>query len=155
MIAIRPAQLTDLDALTTLNRQIGSQHAAEAPQVFNPPSADDRRYLQKQLADPERHLLVAEQDGDVVGYICATINSNDTVPFLSFEAICRISTVVVATQHQQQGVGSALMTAMEDWARANGAVQIRLEVMAFNSEAQHFYQHLHYQTQSIIMAKPL
>ena len=149
---IRKASETDLDSLLELNRQIGEFHYENAPNVFVQPSEAERSFLNKALNDSERLFLVAVSNYKVVGFLTATINQNEVVPFLSKEPICRIGTIVIDQYHRSTGIGQELMKSCNDWAKASGAKEIRLEVMEFNSKAQSFYNKLGFNTQSRIMS---
>ncbi len=61
----------------------------------------------------------------------------------------------VMPEYRRQGIGSALMRQAEDWARARGDRQIGLQVFQNNQPAVSLYHKLGYQTQSLLMAKPL
>ncbi|HFC9432720.1 TPA: GNAT family N-acetyltransferase [Vibrio cholerae] len=50
-------------------------------------------------------------------------------------------------------MGTQLMARCNDWAKSQGAEQIRLEVMAFNKSAQSFYVKLGFEEQSKTMWK--
>ncbi len=61
----------------------------------------------------------------------------------------------VMPNHRRRGIGAALMSHAEDWARARGDRQIGLQVFTSNQPALQLYQTLGYQTQSLWMVKPL
>ncbi|NJM72353.1 MAG: GNAT family N-acetyltransferase [Scytonema sp. RU_4_4] len=61
----------------------------------------------------------------------------------------------VAPEHRRQGIGTALMRYVEDWARARGDRQIALQVFKTNTAALNLYNQLDYQTQSLWMVKSL
>jgi ribosomal protein S18 acetylase RimI-like enzyme len=61
----------------------------------------------------------------------------------------------VMPEHRRRGIGSALMRHAEDWARARGDRQIGLQVFQYNQPATNLYRQLGYQTQSLLMTKPL
>lgn len=152
---IRPATPDDLNALFDLNKQINELHHRHAPQAFVAPSEEDRTFLRNMLADEERLFLVAEEGQQVLGFITATITQNETISFLIKDPICRIGTIVVDENQKSKGVGRALMTAVEQWARESGATQVRLEVMEFNHNAQQFYDYLGFVPNSRLMMKCL
>lgn len=152
---IRPATLDDLDALVHLNQQIGVYHHDHDPTTFLPPSNEDREFLRSALISDNRHFLVAELDGQVAGFLTASILKNESVPFLSKQPICKVGTVVVHEEYRSQGIGRALMSACEAWARTRGAAELQLEVMEFNADAQRLYAELGFDTKSRIMAKPV
>ncbi len=150
---IRKAQEQDIDAILELNRQIGEIHFEQAPQVFCPPSPEERAFLLAAIAAEGRLFCVAEQEGAVVGFLTARIDINETIPFLSKEPICRIGTVVVDEGHRSQGIGKALIAHCDEWGKVQGAHQIRLEVMAFNERAKALYEALGFKMLSQTMAR--
>ncbi|MDW6004909.1 GNAT family N-acetyltransferase [Vibrio mangrovi] len=152
---IRKAEATDVDGLLTLNYQIGKLHFENVPQAFVEPSDADRNFLLEALRDETRLFLLAEIEDKVVGFITAIITKNETVPFLVTCPICRIGTIVVDENCRASGIGSELMSVCTDWAKTQGAEQMRLEVMSFNETAQRFYDKLGFENQSLIMFKAI
>ncbi|WP_282067168.1 GNAT family N-acetyltransferase [Vibrio rotiferianus] len=152
---IRPATPDDLNALFDLNKQINELHHLHAPLAFVAPSEEDRTFLRNMLADEARLFLVAEEGQQVLGFITATITQNETISFLIKDPICRIGTIVVDENQKSKGVGRALMATVEQWARESGAIQVRLEVMEFNRDAQQFYDRLGFVPNSRLMMKCL
>ncbi len=150
---IRKAQEQDIDAILDLNRQIGEIHFEQAPQVFCPPSPEERAFLLAAIAAEGRLFCVAEQEGAVVGFLTARIDINETIPFLSKEPICRIGTVVVDEGRRSQGIGKALIAHCDEWGKGHGTHQIRLEVMAFNERAKALYEALGFKMLSQTMAR--
>ncbi|MGL6521314.1 N-acetyltransferase family protein [Aeromonas dhakensis] len=152
-LEIRKAREQDIDAILELNRQIGEIHFAQAPQVFCPPSPEERAFLLAAIAAEGRLFCVAEQDGAVAGFLTARIDINETIPFLSKEPICRIGTLVVDEGHRSRGIGKALIAHCDEWGKAQGASQLRLEVMAFNERAKALYERLGFKILSQTMAR--
>ncbi|HEH9399465.1 TPA: GNAT family N-acetyltransferase [Aeromonas sobria] len=150
---IRKATELDIDAIVELNRQIGELHYEHYPEVFCPPSPEERGFLLSAIGAEGRLFCVAEQDGMVVGFLTARIDINESVPFLTKAPICRIGTVVVDEQHRSHGIGKGLIAHCDSWAKARDAQQIRLEVMAFNVRAKALYASLGFKVQSQIMAR--
>lgn len=150
---IRKAQEPDIDAILELNRQIGEIHYEHYPEVFCPPSPEERAFLLTAIAAEGRLFCVAELDGAVVGFLTARIDINEAIPFLTKLPICHISSVVVDEKHRGRGIGKELIAHCDSWARAHDAHQIRLEVMAFNERAKALYETLGFKVQSQIMAR--
>ncbi len=150
---IRKAREQDIDAILELNRQIGEIHFAQVPQVFCPPSPEERAFLLAAIVAEGRLFCVAEQDGAVAGFLTARIDINETIPFLSKEPICRIGTLVVDEGHRSRGIGKALIAHCDEWGKAQGASQLRLEVMAFNERAKALYERLGFKMLSQTMAR--
>ncbi|MFQ2299616.1 GNAT family N-acetyltransferase [Aeromonas dhakensis] len=152
-LEIRKAREQDIDAILELNRQIGEIHFAQAPQVFCPPSPEERTFLLAAIVAEDRLFCVAEQEGTVAGFLTARIDINETIPFLSKEPICRIGTLVVDEGHRSRGIGKALIAHCDEWGKAQGASQLRLEVMAFNERAKAIYERLGFKMLSQTMVR--
>lgn len=150
---IRKATEQDIDAILALNRQIGQLHFEQVPEVFCPPSLEDRAFLLGAIADEARLFCVAVVAGEVAGFLTARIDLNESVPFLSKLPVCRITTVVVDEWQRSRGIGRALIAHGDQWGKARGASQLRLEVMAFNERARALYERLGFKAQSQTMAR--
>jgi ribosomal protein S18 acetylase RimI-like enzyme len=153
MLEIRTATGQDIDAILELNRQIGLIHFEHAPDVFCPPSPQERDFLLNAIGSEGRLFCVAVLDAEVVGFLTARIDINEAIPFLTRLPICRIGSVVVDEHHRSRGIGKALIAHCDDWAKARDACQIRLEVMSFNERAKSLYETLGFKVQSQIMAR--
>ncbi|RWS99112.1 GNAT family N-acetyltransferase, partial [Aeromonas caviae] len=54
---------------------------------------------------------------------------------------------------RSRGIGRALIAHGDQWGKARGASQLRLEVMAFNERARALYERLGFKAQSQTMAR--
>ena len=61
----------------------------------------------------------------------------------------------VQPEHRRRGLGAALVRLAENWAIARGDRQIGLQVFVQNQPALTLYRKLGYQTQSLLLIKPL
>ena len=88
--------------------------------------------LAEELDNPQAHFLVAEQDGEVCGY-------------LGVQEICGegyIANVAVFPPYRRQGVATALLTAAVESARTRGCAFLTLEVRESNAAAVRLYESL-------------
>jgi GNAT superfamily N-acetyltransferase len=81
---------------------------------------------------PDACRLVAELGGEVVGLAGATLlPAADSARYQLLTALSRLRASVgglaVAASHRRAGVGSALLTAVEEWAAAAGATELSLD----------------------------
>ena len=79
-------------------------------------------------------LLVAEDAGEIVGFL-ACLGGMQRRTRHRFNVV-----VGVAKSHWGQGVGGALMEAMDAWARETGHKKAELTVIASNERAIHLYE---------------
>ncbi|MFF2851672.1 GNAT family N-acetyltransferase [Streptomyces sp. NPDC058001] len=127
---IRFAQAADDEALGRLDRETWSTlHAVKPPDEppYEPFFTD--RY------GPRDHL-VAELDGRLVGYI----RLGFATPLMSNAHVRQIQGLAVADTARGSGVGRALLRAVLDEARRQGARRITLRVLGHNTPARKLYE---------------
>ncbi|WP_189190494.1 GNAT family N-acetyltransferase [Streptomyces albiflavescens] len=127
---IRTATLEDEDALGRLDRDTWSPVHAVMPRPRPPyePFYSDR-------FGPRDHL-VAEIDNTVVGYI----RLGFPTPLASNAHVRQIQGLAVAEEARGAGVGRALLRAVQDQARRQGARRITLRVLGHNTPARKLYE---------------
>lgn len=81
------------------------------------------------LADPDRVVLVAADEGRIIGYTML-IRGADGV---------ELSKMYVLSRHHGSGAADALMRSGIDWAAGTGATTVWLGVNQENARAQKFY----------------
>jgi ribosomal protein S18 acetylase RimI-like enzyme len=107
MVAIRPAQVTDLEAISALDvRLTGSNKPA---------------YWQEMLA-PERHFLVAETDkGALAGFIAGEVRAWE----FGQPAAGWVFAIQIDPRLRQRGVGSQLFEALVARFKQEGVTRVR------------------------------
>ena len=96
-------------------------------------------------------LIAADSDDDRIGFVHALL---DTSAFTG-EKVGYASTLVVTAAAAGAGVGRALMTAAEDWARDQACALTTLEVFASNAAARAVCARLGYAEQTLKLANAL
>ena len=129
-LILRDAMVSDAQALAKLNRE---------EMGYDFPVEETGKKLQASLENPEKKILVAEIQGRVVGYV--HLESYDV---LYAPHMKNVMGIAVAREFRRQGVGKALLTAGEAWARETGAVAVRLVSGDARKDAHAFYQSLGY-----------
>lgn len=131
-VAIRPATRGDLPALVRLLAMLFSIEAD-----FRPDAARQRRGLLCMLADPAgRVVLVAGRDGAVVGMVTGQL----VVSTAEGGPAALVEDMVVAPEQRRQGIGAALLRALEAWALERGARRLQLLADRHNAPALRFYE---------------
>ncbi len=133
MLTIREAAAKDIPRLQELYQQLS----------FNPgdyrkaPVADCRKILHQIKKYPNASLLVAEEDGKVVGTTFLAILpgfAHHTAPFAVIEY------VVVDEKVRSKGIGKALMDYCKDRAKEAGCYKIMLTSDKRRERAHKFYK---------------
>lgn len=134
MLAIRPAQITDTDAIFMLISGL-----AKYEQLSDKVTGDPDLLRSHLFGDrPYAEAIVAELAQTIVGYALFfhTYSTFLTQPGLYLED------VFVATEYRRQGVGTALMTAVVKTASDRGCGRLEWSVLEWNESALAFYQSL-------------
>ena len=125
---IRKVELRDVSAIQRLNAEcLGYDFDREATES----------QLKRLLENDQHLILVAEADGQVIGYAHAA--SYDCLYFLS---LLNLLALAVAQDFQGQGHGRALMQALREEAKAAGYTGIRINSGISRSSAHEFYRNL-------------
>ncbi|HEY7196866.1 MAG TPA: GNAT family N-acetyltransferase [Gaiellaceae bacterium] len=106
-------------------------------------AADERRYLRAIRRAPDAAVLVAEEEGALVGRLSI---SRDPHPASRHVADVGL---LVAKDYRRRGIGRALMLAAEEWGRDIGLGKIELHVFPHNEAAIALYDSLGYEREGL------
>lgn len=134
MLEVRRASADDLDAVRQLLHDTwhATYDATMGVEVVNDITSrwHSVENLTRQLTDPDGCFLVAENSsGTIIGHAGAVRKSAD---------LASLARLYVLPELQGDGAGTALLTAVIDW--AGHGTTIELEVEAFNTPAIGFYR---------------
>ncbi|HEX4072241.1 MAG TPA: GNAT family N-acetyltransferase [Planctomycetaceae bacterium] len=112
-------------------------------------------YLLSECQKSDGTILVAEANGQVVGFVCVLcrVDSEEIVEIDRLHAY--ITDLVVLEPHRNAGIGSQLIQAAESQAQARGATRIEIGVLTANSAAHRLYQKLGYCDREVVLEKRL
>ena len=85
-------------------------------------------------------MLVAEQQGDVVGYIIGHLAENP--PIFELRHYGHVSDICVAPDRRRGGVGRKLFAALREWLHSYGLSVVQLSVAARNATSQAFWREM-------------
>lgn len=125
-LMIRPAALEDAAAIRRLEMEaLGYDCALEMT----------RRRLEAVLPSPANRVWIAEGEGAVRGFVHAA-----DYDCLHCESLKNILSLAVDGAARRQGVGRALVAAVEGWAKERGCAGVRLVSGMNRREAHRFYE---------------
>jgi ribosomal protein S18 acetylase RimI-like enzyme len=124
----------------------------QAPWRVFPPRAGlagemERKY-HAAIADPDALLLVAEEEGKVVGMAAGHVHRPST---FSTELAVEISSVYVRPSHRRRGVARALTAEVARFARRRGVDRMTLKTFAQNEEAVGAWARMGFEVRSLQM----
>jgi ribosomal protein S18 acetylase RimI-like enzyme len=140
-IAIRPATQADLAAIGRLGALLVRAHHDFDPQRFIAATPETEHgyawFVGTQLEAPNAIVLVAEENGEVVGYTLAGIEGRDYMSLRGPAGI--LHDIVVDPAHRERGVGGMLLDATLSELRAKGAPRFVLSTAQQNEPAQRLF----------------
>jgi GNAT superfamily N-acetyltransferase len=136
MATIRPAVEADVPSILELYDQL-AVGASDGKSHLKPALEDCAQVFAQIDAMPGHELLVAEEDGRVIGTTVLIIVPNLTHGALPWAII---ENMVVDEPLQRRGVGRQMMEYAINRARQAGCYKIQLLSSNFRSEAHRFYQ---------------
>jgi GNAT superfamily N-acetyltransferase len=134
-VIIRQAAEKDITALLELYKQL----SFEPDKYQKATEAECRQVLKQMKQYPDTELLVAEDEGKVVGTTFLAILpgfAHGTKPFAVIEY------VVVDEKVRSKGIGKALMESCKERAKAAGAYKIMLASSKQRTRAHKFYREI-------------
>lgn len=93
----------------------------------------------KNIDGKRETVYVAEINGTVVGYIHAEIYNT-----LYYESMINILGIAISSDYRRQGIGRALLSRAEEWAKKQGINIVRLNSGNSRKEAHEFYRAMGY-----------
>lgn len=154
---IRQATDKDTRALGRLGALLMRAHYAFDPQRFLPPGPNPEEgygyFLHSQLADKETVVLVAEQGGEVIGYVYAALEPRSWKELR--DACGFIHDVSVAEGSRRSGAATALVEAAVDWLQRHGAPRVVLGTAEQNEAAQRLFERLGFRRTMVEMTREL
>ena len=139
---IRLAEAADAPRISQLWTELVAYHAQFDAETFR--STDDgeaayQRFVEFRLMDSDARILVAEINGELVGFVSGVITNISTHMFLPLR--CGLITdIYVRDSQRRRGIGRALVERLALWFRAQGVDYFEWYVSALNPAALGFWR---------------
>jgi len=156
-ITIRPAAPVDLGAIGRLGALLVRTHHDFDPQRFIAATPQTEHgyaaFLRTQLDEPNIVVLIAERNGEVLGYTYAGIEGRDYMSLRGPAGV--LYDIVVDPTHRGRGVGRMLLEATLADLHARGAPQVVLSTAERNEAAQRLFGRAGFRRTMIEMTREL
>ena len=144
-------------AVGRLGKLLVRLHHDFDPQRFMAATAGTERgygsFLGTQLAEPDVIVLVAERDGEVVGYTYAGMEGVDYMSLRGPAGV--LYDIVVDPAYRDHGIGRRLLDATLAALGRKGAPRVVLSTAARNETAQLLFEHAGFRRTMIEMTREL
>jgi len=156
-VTIRPASPADVPAIGRLGALLVKTHHDFDPQRFIAATPRTEHgygsYLGSLLRDQDIVILVAEQDGEVLGYTYAGVEGYDYMALRGPAGA--LYDIVVDPAHRGQGVGRMLLDATLTALEERGAPRVVLSTAEQNEPAQRLFARAGFRRTMIEMTREL
>ena len=156
-MVIRRATRDDLAAVGRLGALLLRVHYEYDHDRFMQPGAGAEdgyaAFLHSQLDKPESLVVVAEQDGQIVGYLYAGIEPRNWKELR--ERAGFVHDILVTEDSRGGGIARQLMEAAFDWMRGQGVPRVLLWTAAPNDRARRLFERLGFRPTMLEMTKEL
>jgi ribosomal protein S18 acetylase RimI-like enzyme len=138
---IREATEADANSISSLNIDVQAAHASAMPWWFKPAGPDTfpPDAVALLLSDPSSLVFIAEFESSPVGYAYAEIFDRPETSFNYAYQMVYVHHITVRPAHRRQGIGRALLEAVQTAANKRDIRMISLDVWTFNVEARAFF----------------
>ncbi|MEW6401970.1 MAG: GNAT family N-acetyltransferase [Chloroflexota bacterium] len=127
-ITIREAQPQDVDSVVRLIREL-AEMAGEASPITE-------AYAAEYLSSPISRVFLAESEGQVIGLLSYSVRPD----LYHAGSSCLIEELVVQQSERDQGVGSALLSALLSRLEGTDCAEVSVAAMPENAGAVQFYR---------------
>lgn len=152
-MTIRPARITELDKIRKLNTRIFVKNAKYDKDII-PRFAETKvgeKYFCEAINREDGCFLVAEKDGELVGYV----NGKALDILYRKSRYFEIENLGVLPEMKRQRLGTKLLEEVTKWAEENSFQKIYVESYAKNKEALAFYRMHGYKDIDISLEKSI
>lgn len=156
-LIVRRATPADLPGIGRLGALLVEEHYNFDPRRFLAAShrtpADYASFMSTQLEDPDVAVLVADDNGNMIGYAYAAVEGHNYMSLRGPAGV--LHDVIVATEHRGRGVGRLLLDAALAFFSSRGLPRVVLSTAARNEAAQRLFARMGFRRTMIEMTREL
>jgi ribosomal protein S18 acetylase RimI-like enzyme len=109
--------------------------------------------MSTQLEDPDKAVLVADDDGDVIGYAYAVVEGYDYMALRGPAGV--LHDIILDPEHRGRGVGQLLLDAALEFFRSRGVPRMVLSTAEQNEPAQRLFASMGFRRTMVEMTREL
>ena len=146
-MVIRFAKEDELEKINVLRKQVNDLHVEGKPDVFKPGFSEElQNYVYYIFKDPEQKIVVADKDGELCGFAILHHIYKPENPFMKVRDFLDIDEFCVDEKHRREGIATALVDFIKNFAKEQGYHRLELNMWEFNQDALAFYEAAGFET---------
>lgn len=140
-MVIRFAKEDELERINVLRKQVNDLHVEGKPDVFKPGFNEElQNYVYYIFKDPEQKIVIADKDGEICGFAILHHIYKPENPFMKVRDFLDIDEFCVDEKHRREGIATALVEFIKNFAKEQGYHRLELNMWEFNQDALAFYE---------------
>ena len=155
-VTIREGKHSDLQQVSSLWLEMIDVHRSLDDRAWEPAPDGPEKYrecMEKTLALEERVLLVAEVEGEIVGFTHGSLGNSP--PPMASRRIGYITDLAVTAGHRRHGIGRQLAETIIQWFAQQDADEVKIGAAIPNQPAVAFWQALGFEPLTYGMGRQL
>ena len=136
---IRRAGIDDVEQLRLLYQELEEDGVRYQPEHFVVGERSNE-FFQSVFESADQDILVAEEDGKILGFSHVMILEQKKVACLKPETLVYIQDLDVLESRRSQGIGTLLMEASKRYGKEHGVDFIRTQVFPQKIDGMRFYE---------------
>ena len=152
-VLIRLAKLQDIEVLCGLYAEFHEFHVKGVPDRLislgeseNYGTRKIHRDLEKIISGVNSEIFLALVDNKATGFAEVYLREDKPNPARVASKYGHLQSLLVSEAFRRKGVGEKLLEAAENWARARGATEMRIDTWEFPEGPLRFYEKTGYRT---------
>ncbi|GHE29266.1 hypothetical protein GCM10017673_34670 [Streptosporangium violaceochromogenes] len=147
---IRRATTADLDGIVACSSALFAEDAGTRDPALNVnwPRERGPSWFAAALEDPGRLVMVAEDDGRVVGHLTGALTGPTSMRPVT---VATLGSIYVRPTYRGRGIGSGLVAEFRAWAGGHGAQYAGVTAYASNEAAVRFYRRHGFAMRSVVL----
>ena len=152
-IQVTIATADDIVPIGKIAYQVAAVHYRQTAKEFKKPTITSQTaYIRESIADKDILVLKAQIEGVVVGYVIVYFNTYPS-KYFCFNKRAFIGSIGVDKNYKRQGVGKALLKAVENRVKKRNIYVVEVDYYSFNTAAEVLYKCCGYKEKKRYMEK--
>lgn len=136
---VRKATLADVSSLKPLYLELEKDAVKFQPEHFVIGNRDEA-FFEGIIKSQNQDILLAELEGQVVGFAHVMILEQKRIPCLKAERVIYLQDFDVSEKFRSRGIGAKLIEACKEYGKSHGADFMRTQVFPQNVRGMSFYE---------------
>lgn len=140
-LVIRKATINDLHKVQALNLELFKKEHKEYDPLLNLEwtlGKEGTKYYKDRIKKDDGCVLVAEVDGEIIGYLCGGMVKVEA--YRKMPLVAELENTLVLEKFRSKGIGQKLFNGFLEWCTNMHVGKIRVEASAQNERAIKFYR---------------